>query len=98
VINLVKIEGDIYSFYEGRNLTIKVQSPNLQPAQLETYRRDQVLLQVDVGILDGTDVEEELATLPLTKLEELISNNIFLYEHVLQGKTKQEWLADKNLL
>ena len=89
--NLVLIEKDIYSFYEGKNLTMKIQSPNMEKSQLENYRKDQLQLQIDAGIL-SPNIKEEVLAVPESQLEELMENTVFLYEHVLRGLTKEQWL------
>ena len=91
MVNLVKIEKDIYSFYEGKNLTMKIQSPNMDKSQLEAYRKDQLQLQIDAGIL-SSNIKEKVLAVPESQLEELMENTVFLYEHVLRGLTKEQWL------
>jgi hypothetical protein len=91
MVNLVKIEKDIYSFYEGKNLTMKIQSPNMDKSQLEAYRKDQLQLQIDAGALSPS-IKEEVLAIKESQLEELMENTVFLYEYVLRGLTKEQWL------
>ena len=99
MVNLVKIEGNKFSFFDKGKRIISVTTPDMDKTNLELYRKNPKQIELDINAaaeaeeIESKELENlELTSLPKVVVDDMIQDQLFLSEHVLKGMTKEQWL------
>lgn len=87
VPNLVKIEQNRYSFFEGKERVISVE--HMPKEFIEHYRVNPKQIELDANQVEA---EIEMTSIPQDVLQDLVNKEHFLENFVLKGLSMDEWV------